>query len=753
MKEIIIETKVTPIKQIFCKGDFRIYSCTTKDPQIQLNKYSNASIKGIMQRLDLGVEYVANVELSEIHPQYGASYECQSIYQVMPTSGEDQKSFFKYLLTDLQVEELFKVYPNEDIIQMIVDDKFNYKLVKGIGDKTYKQIRAKVLENIEHKELLSKLGRYGITYSIVMKIAEKFESVQLAIQKIEDNPYCLYELVSGIGFKKADVIARKMGFSFDHPFRIQSGIKFTLESNQQEGHTYMIMDKMFKAAVENLDVIEELINEQINNTEGIIVIDEKIALLKTYQAEKYISTKLKQFLNNSTELKYDPAEFITRMEEKYKDTLKHGLSEQQKEFFYKIQKDSVNLLVGFAGTGKTQMQRLLVELLEELGMTYSLLSPTGKAAKLLSSYTGRTAQTIHRAIGYGKDKEQRHLYEIQTDVVIVDEMSMTDIFIMQMLLSKITNPNARILFCGDSAQLASVMGGNILHDAIESKVIPMTMLDIVFRQSEGGVLDIASRIRKGEKFVDDNFSGVKKFGENLIVHCVDQNFMSDGYKHYYKRYLKENDPKDIMILTPTKKGNIGTIEINKFVQELVNPRGTSKSEYEYGDSTVFRNDDYVMNIKNTYGIANEDGEEVTIVNGDSGTIQDVVLDGERKVITRTNSDGDEEEITIDPKGVVIEFDEDTVKLSFNELNQLIHAWSITCHKSQGSSSKAVLVIADRSHKFQLSRNLIYTAVTRTVDFCVILTQAETLNYAIRKVDNLRRQTFLCELLKNQTTIA
>lgn len=702
-----------------------------------------------MQRLDIGVEYVANVELAEVHPQYGASYECHSIYQIMPTSGEDQKSFFKYILTDLQVEELFKIYPNEDIIQMIVDDKFNYKLVKGIGEKTYKLIRSKVLENIEHKELLSKLGRYGITYNVVMKIAEKFESVQLAIQKIEDNPYCLYELVSGIGFKKADVIARKMGFAYDHPFRIQSGIKFTLENNQQEGHTFMFVDKMVKAAVENLDVTEELINEQINNAEGIIVLDERIALLKTYQAEKYITTKLKQFLSNSTELNFDPSEFIARMEEKYKDTLKHGLSEQQKEFFYKIQKHSVNLLVGFAGTGKTQMQRLLVELLEELGMTYSLLSPTGKAAKLLSTYTERSAQTIHRAIGYGKDKEQRHLYEVQSDVVIVDEMSMTDIFIMQMLLSKITNPNARILFCGDSAQLASVMGGNILHDAIESNVIPMTMLDIVFRQSEGGVLDIASRVRKGEKFIDDNFSGVRKFGDNLIIHCVDQNFMTDGYKHYYNKYLNSYGPKDIMVLTPTKKGNIGTIEINKYVQELVNPKETSKPEYEFGDSTVFRKDDYVMNIKNTYGIANEEGVEVTIVNGDSGNIKNVVLEGDRKFVTRTNSDGDEEETMIDPKGIVIEFDDDSVKLSFNELNQLIHAWSITCHKSQGSSSKAVLVIADRSHKFQLSRNLIYTAITRTVDFCVILTQAETLNYAIRKVDNLRRLTFLREMLMEE----
>lgn len=746
---MIIETKIIPIKQIFSKGDFRIYSCTTKDPAIQLNKYSNASIKGIIQRLDLGVEYVANVELSEVHPQYGASYECHSIYQDMPTSGEDQKSFFKYLLTDKQVEELFKVYPNEDIIQMIVDDKFNPKLVKGIGEKTYKQIRNKVLDNIEHKELLSKLGRYGITYNVVMKIAEKFDSVQLAIQKIEDNPYCLCDLVSGIGFKKADVIARKMGFAYDHPFRIQSGIKYTLEQNQQSGHTYMIIDKMVRASIDNLDVREELINEQIENTEGIIVIDDKVALLKTYEAEKYIATKLKQMLNNSNELNFDPAEFIKRMEDKYKDTLKFGLSEQQKEFFYNIQKNSVLILSGFAGTGKTQMQKLLVELLEELNMSYILLSPTGKAAKLLSSYTGRKAQTIHRAIGYGKGKEERQLVEVAQDMVVVDEMSMTDIFVMQMLLSKISNPKARILFCGDQAQLASIQGGNILHDSIESGIIPTTKLDVVFRQSEGGILDIASRTRKKEKFIDDNFSGVKKFGENLIIHCVDQAHMKDGYQHYYKKFLNKFNPMDIMVLTPTKKGDIGTVEINKYIQELVNPKSESKAEYEFGDYVTFRQDDYVMNVKNTYGIENEEGEAVTIVNGDSGVIQDVVLEGEKYIKLVEDEEGNTDEITVDPRGTVIEFDDDTVKLSLDEMNQLIHAWSITCHKSQGSSSKAVLIIADRSHKFQLSCNLIYTAITRSVDYCVILTQAETLNYAIRKVDNLRRQTFLENMLRSE----
>jgi ATP-dependent exoDNAse (exonuclease V) alpha subunit len=320
---------------------------------------------------------------------------------------------------------------------------------------------------------------------------------------------------------------------------------------------------------------------------------------------------------------------------------------------------------------------------------------------------------------------------------------------MQMLLSKITNPKARILFCGDSAQLAAVMGGNILHDAIESKVIPATMLDIVFRQSEGGILDIASRVRMKQKFIDDNFSGVKKFGENLIIHCVDQNHMQDGYKHYYKKYLNKFDPMDIMVLTPTKKGEIGTVEINKYVQELVNPKTEAKVEYQYGDYMTFRQDDYVMNVKNTYGIENDEGEAVTIVNGDSGTIQNIVLEGEKYIKYVQDEEGNEDEIMVDPRGTIIEFDDDTVKLSLDEMNQLIHAWSITCHKSQGSSSKAVLIIADRSHKFQLSCNLIYTAITRAVDYCIILTQAETLNYAMRKVDNLRRQTFLESMLKNE----
>jgi len=744
-----IETRLIPERLMFTKGDYRIYSCTTNDPNLEVNKYNNVSITGTIQRLDLGVEYIATIEESKRSAQYGLSYNCISIYQDTPVTSEDQKSFLKYLLTETQVKEIFNYYPDQNVIDLIKDNNFDYKNIKGIGEATFLKIRQKVLDNIEHKELLSKLGKYGITYNVVMKLAEQYESSALAIQKIEDNPYVL-TTVSGVGFIKADLIARKMGFGLENPFRIQAGVRYTVEKNQLDGHTFIYIDKLIKNAIEILQLKESLIEGQITKAEGIIIIeDSKVALLKTYQCEKFISTKLKEFVSKNVELSFDADEFIERMENKHIDILKNGLSHQQKDFFRNIQKYSVNLLVGFAGTGKTFLQILLIELLEELKLSYALLSPSGKAAKILSKYTKRKAQTIHKAIGYGEGKETRHLVELNHDFIIVDETSMLDVFVGSMLMAKITNPDARILFLGDAYQLQSVSSGCLLHDMIESEMIPTAKLDIVFRQSEGGVLDVATRIRLGEKLVDDNFIGVKKFGNNFILHCVEQAHMEDGYKYYYNKLMKKYEPNDIMVLSPTKKGDLGTFAINAFIQELVNKEEYGKVEYKFGDINTFRQDDYVINTKNVYQIDNIKNDKTDIVNGDTGKVLDIILEGEKEIRLVEDEYGDMKEITYDPRGIVIEFDDDTVKIGFNELIQLLHAWCLTCHKSQGSSSKAVEVIADKAHKFQLSANLLYTAITRTEQDCVLLTQAETLNYAIRKVENLRRQTFLEDMLRSQ----
>ena len=370
--------------------------------------------------------------------------------------------------------------------------------------------------------------------------------------------------------------------------------------------------------------------------------------------------------------------------------------------------------------------RFLIKLCDQLDLTYKILAPTGKAAKVISGYTNREAYTIHRAIGIRGDAEEN--IPITEDFVIVDEASMLDIKLAAKLLSRLENENVRILFVGDSFQIPSVGAGCFLHDCMESQVLPMTKLDIVFRQKEGGILDVATNIRLKKKFVENDFFGIKKIGNDCILASVPQEKMEGGYKYFYKELLKEYSPEQIMVLSPTKKGKLGTEAINKHIQEQVNPSDGKKKEIVIGKNkdVIFREGDYVINTKNTYGIFNIDEMETDIVNGDTGTI-----------------------VKIDDfnKEVIVDFEFDIVPIPFSQLDQLQHSWSITKHKSQGSGVDAVIVIADKSHKFQLNANLLYTAVTRAKKALVILTQAETLNYAMKKIANLQRNTFLKDMLR------
>ncbi|ALS22286.1 AAA family ATPase [Paenibacillus naphthalenovorans] len=776
-----IKLDVTPIKCLYPKtfnptNDFYIYSCKTDSEEVELNRYGTITIKGKMQRLDLDVTYKAEIAFGENHPTYGVSYNVISVYQELPKTTEAQKDYLRALITENQIYEIYKIYGDQDIIKLFKEDKIDYKKIKGFGEVTYKRVRQKIVENLDYQELLSNLGKYGITYDTIVKLMKEFGSAQIAIQKVKNNPYTLTR-IHGIGFKKADAIARNMAKEeiellleagkinkkeaeqmfvekvFESPFRIQSGIRHVIEQEQGKGNTYIEEDELLKQSVELLQVEDMLIQQQIKNTEGLHLEGTMIALENTYKTEEFISSWIKEKLKNPNELNFNVEEFIERMEEKHQIKLSH----QQKSFFYNVKNHSVHLLVGYAGCGKSKLQSLLRDLLKELGLTAKWLAPTGNAAKILSGYIGEKASTAHKAIGYGQNKEEKDLIEIIEDYIIIDETSMLDVFINASILKKIKNPEARILFIGDAFQIPSVQCGNLLHDMLESGVIPTTKLDIVFRQSEGGILDIATKIRLGEKFIDNDFNGRAVYGKNMVIHCTEQEWMSDGYKYYYNRFLDNHKPEEIMVLSPTKKGKLGTITINKEIQQIVNPSSPLKKEIEFGEDGVLRIGDYVINIKNTYDIMNVSKEVTEIVNGDKGIVYDLITDWnpkrDRYNGNKSNYEleedefGDEEEVN--ENGVYVKFDSDEIKISLQDKFQLLHAWCLTMHKSQGGNAKAVLIICDKSHKFQMSANLLYTAVTRATDYVVIVCQADVINHAMRKVENLRRNTRLEELLRRE----
>ena len=719
-----ITLKITPIKEVYYNNEtsFGTYAFTTNDSvDLKMNSYKNYSLKGKTMRLQVDQEYNATV-VETFDKKYGYGYEIKSIYQDIPSDIEKQKIFLSYILTKEQVKNIYKVYPDQDIIQLIKEGRFDYRKVKRVGEVTFEKIRDKIIENTELHQAIEFLGKYDVSHNMLIKLVKHFNSASLLIQEMQNNPYCITE-VSGIGFKKADVIAMNMKYDPRGEFRIVSAIEYVVEEESNNGHTYIEVFDAIEKVYELINVDSMLIAKNVKDTKKIIRVDDKLALKKNYQAEKYITKRIKGLLEKSNTLNFNPEEFVKRMEEKHGITL----SEQQRAFFNNVRDCNFHVLVGYAGTGKSQLIKFLIELLEEIGIRYRMLSPTGKAGKVLSNYTKRSVETIHRALASTRVTEDEEESFIEEEYIIADEMSMSDAQLTAQLLYKCNHKRLRVLFIGDSFQLASVGSGNILHDLIESNSVPMTKLDVVFRQKEGGILDIATKIRKKEKFVENDYRGVKKFGNNCVLVSVPQEKMVVAYQHYLKEVLKKYSVEDVTIVTPTKKGDLGTAEINRHVQEIVNPKVNGKKEKEFGfDKTIFREGDLIINTKNSYGIENVNKRNVNIVNGDIGTIE-----------------------CVDETEMIIDFEFDRIPIEIKQLDRLLHAWCMTMHKMQGSANKVVIAILDKSHKFQLNANLLYVACTRPEDFLIIITQADTLNFAMRKVANLQRNTFLCDMLKEE----
>jgi exodeoxyribonuclease V alpha subunit len=722
--ENVIEMKIIPDICFFYSEDtdYGIYACKPEKPELVCTnrRYGTISLKGNTVRLELGSEYQAKF-IEKEDKKYGTYYEIVSIYEDVPMDIKSQRSYLLTLLTEKQVDAIYNVYPNENILELIRDGKFDYEKVKGMSKKSFDKIQDKLIENIEFKEAYDFFFDFELTNNFIIKLVKHFKSAKLLIEKVKENAFVI-TAISGIGFKKADKIAMALGHDPQGKYRMLAAIEHVVEEESNAGHTYVSTDKVAQSVHELTSVDFSVINEYIYDTDKLIVIGDRVALKKNYESEKYIADRVAELLRVNEKLDFNVEEFIKTQEEKQG----FALTDQQKQFFYNVRDYNFNILTGFAGCGKSQMTALLIELLEDLKIDYKLLSPTAKAARVLSGYTGRKAETIHRGIGLGMKPEDREQKTIDERFIIVDEVSMKDVVLGAKLLSKCSHPNVRILYIGDPAQISSVSAGNVLHDMIESKKIPVTKLDIVFRQKEGGMLDIITKIRLNQKFVDNDFWGIKEFGDNCTVACVPQEKVEGGYQYYINQMLKEYTSDDITVATPTKKSNLGTVNINKHMQTLVNDKSNDKKEKEYGfDKVTFREGDLLINTVNSYEIMDIYEREVDIVNGDIGRVK---------------------EINEVDKEVIVEFDFATIPFPYSKLSQLMHCWALTIHKLQGSSNSVIIVVADKSHKFQLNNNLLYTACTRPTDKLIIISQAETINYAMRKKANLQRNTFLKDFL-------
>ena len=730
-----IEIKVKPTKCLFFNEDdfFGIYGFDVNPDdhhKVKLNKWGNISIKGSMPKLNIGEEYSVLVK-EDSGSKYAGSYILESIKQDRPSTVAEQRTFLETILTPMQVNNIYEVYgEDQDVVGLIESGEFDYSKIKGIADKTFEKLQKKVMENVDMSEVLTFLSKYGIKYNMISKLVKEYKNPQIVIQKIEENPYVLTE-IKGIGFKKADEIAKAVGYSMTSPHGIESCLRYCIGEENTNGHSWIEYKQLLNKAIDLLAINKSYVEDVLNGSpKGIVKVDTRYTTKGVYDSEKYVAMKMVQYKTNSKQL--FPTEELDAFLDDYCQRNNVELEENQRQFFHDWNENNILMLIGGGGMGKSWLQRILIELVRKKNYRIALLAPTGKASKVMTGYTGIQASTIHRKAGvFGEDEDANK--EITEDVIIIDESSMCDVFILAKFFRALTNPNARILFVGDDFQLPSVGVGNFLYDVIHSGVIKVSRLKKVFRQAEGGILNVATDVREGKQFLNDVADGRIVFGKDCVFWMVDQDYIRDGVLKNYKNVIKRFDQDDVVILSPTNKGKLGTIELNKEIQKIANPASPNKKEKAVGkkdNPTIFRVGDAVMNIVNTYDIDTVDGGVADIFNGDTGKIIDI--DDAEKVF-------------------IVEIDGIQVKMKFaNVLTNLVHAWVTTIHKSQGRQYKVVIVISDKSMTYQLNANLLYTGFSRAKEYMLVLGQAQTINRAIKKFANMERRSFLQEFLAMYT---
>ena len=418
----------------------------------------------------------------------------------------------------------------------------------------------------EISEAVAKYSEIGLSFKAIESLIGHFGTSDNLTRAINKNPYMLTS-VDGFGFVRVDKIALEMGVMKDDEHRIVECIKYVIEESTEMGNTWISEKKLVDSAVSLLDINRDKIVDQLDSGLGGIVVDEgRYSTERIYTAERHIAASIIERNRKDTQVfNVDVDVFIEDFE------IMNGmsLSDEQRKFIEDFDKNNVQFLVGNSGSGKSTVQKIVSELAESTGKSITLLAPTGRASQVLSNYTGVPASTIHRAI---YKRGGKGINSIDSDIILIDEASMCDVLLVRDLLRSVTQDNAKIVFIGDDSQLPSVGTGNFLYDCINSGVIEINRLTKVFRQDDGGILDIVTKARKGESFVNWGFQGRAVSGGDCVIDTGSGDMQRDVLKRYLKlqqsgRFSQE----DIVILTPTNKGKLGTIELNRIMQRVANP--------------------------------------------------------------------------------------------------------------------------------------------------------------------------------------
>lgn len=630
----------------------------------------------------------------------------------------------------------------EDTFRIIEEEPERLAEVKGISERKAREIAEQVEEKKDMRQAMIYLQKYGISTTLAAKIYQYYGNGIYRV--LEENPYQMADHISGVGFRTADEIAKRIGIHTDSDYRIRSGIFYTLLQGVNAGHIFLDEELLARRAGQLLEVDLEHIEKYLMDLsmERKVILKEADGVKRVYPSNYYYMEMNTAKMLHDLNVTYDVSEtgVLHRLAQIEKN-MDLPLDEKQREAVVEAVRHGVLVLTGGPGTGKTTTINAMIHYFESDGADILLAAPTGRAAKRMTETTGYEAQTVHRLLevsGNPEDEEQKNGFSrnrdnpLETDVIIVDEMSMVDLPLMHALLSAVC-VGTRLILVGDRNQLPSVGPGSVLKDIIASKCFPVVKLTRIFRQAgESDIVVNAHKINRGEPVILDNksrdFFFLKRQDANTIISVV-----LTLIQKKLPKYVNA-EPYDIQVLTPMRKGLLGVERLNGILQEYLNPPSPSKAEKEYGDKK-FREGDKVMQIRNNYQIEWEVctkygmtvDKGLGVFNGDMGIIR---------------------EINTYAETMTVEFDEHRqVSYSFQSLDELELAYAITIHKSQGSEYPAVVIPLLQGPRQLYNRNLIYTAVTRARKCVTLVGSEQVFADMIRNNNELNRNSSLAEQIR------
>ena len=711
--------KLTPIRMIFNnpESNFSIISCSTKDETIETNpKYGTISLKGTgIADLKMGQSIDCIIEQC-VDDKYKYSYKFIGFAGFVAKDGKfnltekAELQTLRSLMTNGQAESCHAAYPH--FVSMVLNGeeaKLDYKKIKGVGKVLLPRYIDKIKTINKRVEFMGETYAWGIEHDEdINKIAATYKNVYGFSKDINTNPYAVMINLLEWSFDRADrAITKKTTKWLDSYERCEAATIYALKHNELDGNTRIQAKMLF-------DMIKSRVPQCVHHLLDVVTKAAQVhydapsqntALQATYSAEQHIADVIKKKIANPHYYHMDWQKFTSV------DGLE--LTDEQAQILEMACKQDVMMLTGSAGTGKSQTTKAIIEMLEANNYTYTLLSPTGIAAKRLREATGREASTIHMFLACDGNLG---------DYVLIDEMGMVSVHLLSMLFDKVTD-TTKIIFIADPSQLASIACGNIVEDMLDSGIVPVCNLTKVFRYNTSGIITIATDVRNGvNEHLTDTFTDYKFIEtDTLVIKQIEQEYarlLADGYSK-----------DDVLILSPFNKGDVGSLAINAAIQAKFNPNELSTVGHTVnGVPIYFKVGDKVINKKNEYAMPLvDDSDTAFVANGDIGTVMEIVPDEKEPYM-------------------IVRYDCGDCIVDKAHIKNTLLAYAISIHSCQGSQAKAVIVVIDRSHVRMLSRNLCYTAVSRAQERLILIGDEAAIQEGLKVQEEKERDTELKEML-------